>query len=85
MEIKIEDFAKEHRFTKRETEIVNYLALHGYSNRELARKIILSESTVLSHLNNILSKAKASSCRELLSKIIVFNLQDSPQKQEVKD
>lgn len=56
----------EHRFepleplTQRETEILVYLA-RGVSNKEMARRIYLSENTVKFHLKNIYSKLAVSS------------------------
>lgn len=46
--------------TPRETEILVYLA-RGVSNKEMARKIYLSENTVKFHLKNIYSKLAVSS------------------------
>lgn len=41
--------------TKRELEVLRYLA-GGYSNREIAEAVHLSEGTVKNHVSNILSK-----------------------------
>jgi LuxR family maltose regulon positive regulatory protein len=48
------------QLTQRETEILVYLA-RGVSNKEMARRIYLSENTVKFHLKNIYSKLAVSS------------------------
>lgn len=48
------------QLTQRETEILVYLA-RGFSNKEMARRIYLSENTVKFHLKNIYSKLAVSS------------------------
>lgn len=44
--------------TEREQEVLILLA-QGYSNREIARKLVISEGTVKNHVSNILSKLQA--------------------------
>lgn len=41
--------------TKRETEIATLISL-GYSNREIAEELIISETTVKKHVSNIFEK-----------------------------
>jgi DNA-binding NarL/FixJ family response regulator len=48
-------FDKADPLTERETEVLRLLA-GGYSNREIADAIHLSEGTVKNHISNILSK-----------------------------
>lgn len=50
--------------TDRETEIVRELA-HGASNREIARKLVISENTVRNHVSNILAKLHLHSRRDV--------------------
>lgn len=51
--------------TKRETEIA-LLICRGYSNREIAEDLIISETTVKKHVSNIFEKTKISRREELL-------------------
>jgi len=46
--------------TERETEVLKLIA-HGHSNQEIAKKLVLSERTVHSHVNRILSKLHLAS------------------------
>lgn len=43
------------KLTRREREVAE-LVCHGMSNREVAQQLVLSEKTIKSHMNNILSK-----------------------------
>jgi two-component system, NarL family, response regulator NreC len=49
----------------REKEILNLLA-EGYSGKEIAEKLVISQSTVHTHRTNIMSKLGLSSRRELI-------------------
>ncbi|MCC7410545.1 MAG: hypothetical protein IT495_02770 [Gammaproteobacteria bacterium] len=46
-----------HNFSAREIEVLNELA-HGYSNKEIARALNMTENTVKFHLKNIYTKLK---------------------------
>ncbi|MEW6118424.1 MAG: response regulator transcription factor [Nitrospirota bacterium] len=52
--------------TQREREIVNFIG-GGYTNKEIASKLSLSEQTVKSHLNRIFKKLKVSSRTQLVA------------------
>jgi len=52
------------RLTRRELEITSAVVA-GFSNREIARKFVLSEDTVKHHLTNIFDKVGASNRLEL--------------------
>jgi two-component system response regulator DegU len=45
--------------TPREKEVLNLLT-KGYTNKEIAQKLFISEKTVKSHLNRIFKKLKVS-------------------------
>jgi len=54
--------------TDRQNEIIS-LILEGYSNKEIAEKIFLSEATVKYHIKNIYEKLEIKNRNELLSKV----------------
>lgn len=51
------------RLTRREADVMKAL-LHGYSNKEIAKELIISERTVQTHLSNIFSKMDVNSRTE---------------------
>jgi len=51
------------RLTRREADVMMAL-LHGYSNKEIAKELIISERTVQTHLSNIFSKMDVNSRTE---------------------
>lgn len=51
--------------TQREKEILRMLA-EGYSNKEIAEKLVVSPSTVHSHRTNLMSKLGLSNRREII-------------------
>lgn len=67
-------FAEQYNLTPRETEVLQTLGIHGYTNEDLAKRIWIKPKTVTLHVTNILNKTNSSSTRELLSKIIVYLL-----------
>lgn len=54
----------EEKLCGREREIVSYV-VHGFSNREIARRLYLSERTVSTHLVNVYEKLNVHSRAEL--------------------
>lgn len=63
-------FAKIHRLTAREREIVYCLVKYGYSNRRLADALCITEKTVKNHIAKIQDKTKTRSTRELMSLVV---------------
>ncbi len=55
-----------HGITEREHEIIAYVA-DGLSNKEIARKLALSENTVKAHLNTIFKKLNITSRMKLMT------------------
>ena len=61
------------RLTRREMEVVQLIA-RGYSNRELAKELSLSEETVKRHLSNTFDKTGVSTRLELALFAMAHNL-----------
>ena len=59
-----ENLALWHNLTDREKETAAFTCL-GYTNHEIARKMVISPNTVKTHLRNILQKFDVSSKAEL--------------------
>ena len=55
--------------TSREKEIIEYVC-QGYTNKEIATKLILSEHTVKAHLNRIFKKFNATSRSKLITLVM---------------
>ncbi|MDF2649756.1 MAG: LuxR family transcriptional regulator [Paenibacillus sp.] len=66
----ITQFAAVHLLTNRESEIIGLIALHGYSNKEIADHCNISEKTVKVHIDKIMDKVGTRSMRKLLAAII---------------
>jgi DNA-binding CsgD family transcriptional regulator len=61
--------AKDHyRLTDREVEIVKYIS-EGWTNKEIARHLTISEHTVKEHVRHLLKKTKTSTRTGILAKI----------------
>jgi DNA-binding NarL/FixJ family response regulator len=68
--------------SKRETEIVS-LITEGLSNKEIAERLYLTESTVKSYITNILTKLNLKNRRKIM---IHFILRDKTHtKEDAKD
>jgi DNA-binding CsgD family transcriptional regulator len=66
----IEPDAKEQLLSERELEIMALLA-QGLRDRDIADRLIISESTVKFHMNNVLKKLKAQTRYQALHQAIV--------------
>lgn len=62
-----DDFSRKLKLSSREIEILQLLK-DGYSNKEIAQKLFLSELTVKTHRKNIMSKMGARNIADLLRK-----------------
>ena len=58
-------------FSKRENQVVSLLS-RGFSNKEIAERLFISEDTVKNHLRHIFEKAKVKSRSKLMSKVLGF-------------
>lgn len=59
--------------TKREKEIIEWISL-GFSNKEIAEKILVSTSTVDAHRYNILKKLEVRNTAEMIMKAIKLKI-----------
>lgn len=55
--------------TRRELEVVQFLSIHGSSNRELGHLLGISEKTAQNHISNIQIKLNARSKSEIQAAI----------------
>ncbi len=62
-----DDFSRKLKLSSREIEILQLLK-EGYSNKEIAQKLFLSELTVKTHRKNIMAKMDAKNIADLLRK-----------------
>ncbi len=62
--LRYDDSKSFQKLSHREIEIVE-LIRQGYSNREIADRLVISISTVRVHINNIMEKLKVTSRREI--------------------
>ncbi|MFD2614623.1 response regulator transcription factor [Paenibacillus gansuensis] len=76
------------RLTRRESEVLQMLLLHGASNKQLGEVFNLSEKTMKNHVSNIQRKFNAKSSRELQSIVfrdtlipVFMNVFHTPKKQ----
>jgi len=65
----------QYHLTEREQMVIMYLML-GFTNKEIANRINLSEYTVKEHLKRIMQKTKTNTRTGLLSRLIFQNIQD---------
>ena len=68
VEEKILEGSRLYQLTKREREIVSFIC-RGYSYKQIAENLFISERTVTKHVQNIFDKAKVSNKLELLNKL----------------
>lgn len=59
--------------TKREREVIELISL-GFSNKEIAQKILVSSSTVDAHRYNILRKLQVKNTAEMIMKAIYLKI-----------
>ncbi len=65
----VPDQAKDHfRLTDREVEIVKYIS-EGWTNKEIARHLDISEHTVKEHVRHLLKKTKTTTRTGILAQI----------------
>lgn len=65
----VPDQAKDHyRLTDREVEIVKYIS-EGWTNKEIARHLTISEHTVKEHVRHLLKKTKTTTRTGILAQI----------------
>ena len=74
-EIKVTDWQKFITLTKREKQIVKYLA-QGYTGKEIAEQTFTSLHTVRTHKRNIFSKLDIHKTRDLSKYILVVDILD---------
>lgn len=60
-------FDEQCQLTSREFEVVSLIVFHGYTNKELADSLVISEKTVKNHVANIFRKMNITSVRKLMS------------------
>jgi DNA-binding NarL/FixJ family response regulator len=65
------------RLTDRELEVLKLVA-HGLNNREIAKRLFISENTVKNHVRNILEKLQLHSRMEAVMYAVRKNLLDLP-------
>jgi non-specific serine/threonine protein kinase len=53
-------------FTRREREVIE-LAVRGWSNRQIANELVISERTAEGHIHNILGKLQLDSRSQLVA------------------
>jgi DNA-binding NarL/FixJ family response regulator len=65
----VPDQAKDqYRLTQREVEIVKYIS-EGWTNKEIARHLVISEHTVKEHVRHLLKKTKTTTRTGILAQI----------------
>ena len=64
---KFPKFTKKTKLSTRELEILAYLK-EGFTNKQIAQKLFISEFTVKTHRKNIMSKMEANNIVGLLKK-----------------
>jgi ATP/maltotriose-dependent transcriptional regulator MalT len=69
----MEDLSTSASISIREHEILHLLS-EGYSNREMSKKLSVSESTIKTHLVNIYFKLKVNSRMQAVSKAKLLKL-----------
>lgn len=67
MEEYIYDWFAQYGLTNRELEVVTLIIVKGYSNKELAEELHISEKTVKNHVANFFAKLKIGNIRQLMA------------------
>lgn len=52
------------RLSRRETEVLHWVSM-GFSTRDIAERLLISENTVSNHRKRLLKKRGAKTCKEL--------------------
>jgi len=55
-----------HEFTRRERDVID-LAVRGWSNRQIANQLVISERTAEGHIHNVLRKLQLDSRAQLVA------------------
>jgi len=63
-----EQAREQYRLTHREVEIVKYIS-EGWTNKEIARHLTISEHTVKEHVRHLLKKTKTTTRTGILAQI----------------
>jgi len=69
IEYVITKLAKEHKLTPRQLEILE-LILQGYSNKEIAQKLFISNNTVKTHIHHLYEKLNVKNRMEIIQRFI---------------
>ena len=67
----IDSYARKNNFTPRE-EAVLLCIIRGCNYKETAGLLNVSENTIKTHVKNLLGKAEARNCAELMSKLFLY-------------
>lgn len=59
--------SKRFDFTQREAEIYNILIMNGYSNKEIADALEISERTVRNHIQRMMEKTGSDSAKKMMA------------------
>ncbi|GEM_PF-2084097 len=68
-------FARNHKLTPRETQVMKVLVTEGMRNDEIAAFLHISPKTLKNHLACMMKKTRTSSSRELQAKFFNYAMQ----------